>query len=251
MIGKIIGKVRYRIVNNNWQNVDYISEHKALFTTDYLKAHENIREVEHQLGRYFNMQKIVEEIKRGGHTGDVLEFGTWQGLGLIYLSNLFGNVDRQMKFIGVDSFEGLPETSTVWRKGDFNNTSIELARRNFSKYGNNGISKDNLVLIKGWFNDPVVKEKLLNETKDLILVHLDADLGSSTSQALAMFDELLIGREKPIYFLFDDWGCHPDEVPDAFFKWVEEKKESLKFTLIKLSSTRYTRYYRLDFGSAR
>jgi hypothetical protein len=46
------------------------------------------------------------------------------------LGNCF-DVDKiERKLIGIDSFEDLPESSTIWIKGAFNKTSIELAQKN-------------------------------------------------------------------------------------------------------------------------
>ena len=60
-------------------------------------------------------------------------------------------------------------------------------------------------------------------------------------------EKYLIERKEPIYFLFDDWGCHPDEVPEAFYSWLEQSTIAFKVHAEKLSSTRFTRYYRLTF----
>ena len=48
-----------------------------------------------------------------------------------------------------------------------------------------------------------------------------------------------------MYFLFDDWGCHPDEVPEAFYEWIRHYQVECRFNVDRLSSTRFTRYYRL------
>ena len=230
-------------VNQNWFNIDYILNSND-FTTDYKNKYANVVEVEHQIGRFMNMQKIADEIKNNNYLGDIVEFGTWQGLGILLLNRLLRGNER--KFIGIDSFEGLPETSTVWRKGMFNNTSIDFVKSNIQKYS--AETAKQFQLIQGWFNNPKVAEQLYSITKDVILVHFDSDLGSSTTDALAVVEPYLLNRTKPIYFLFDDWGIHPDEVPDAFNHWVNQKQNIYKFSAIKLSSTRCTRYYRLDFN---
>ena len=102
-------------------------------------------------------------------------------------------------------------------------------------------------MIKGWFDDPYVKKRLSEVSDDILLVHLDADLGSSTKVALELVQSFLLNRTKPLFLLFDDWGCHPDEVPDAFWNWVLTNHEKYKFNLTKLCSTNLTRYYKLDF----
>ena len=68
-------------------------------------------------------------------------------------------------------------------------------------------------------------------------------------QALEIVEELLIGRKEPIYFLFDDWGCHPDEVPPAYENWLESNSRKLNITSTVISETRWTKYFRIDFNS--
>jgi hypothetical protein len=189
------------------------------------------------------MKDIITEIKKDDIDGDVLEFGTWQGLGLLIINLCFGNHNR--KLIGIDSFEGLPETSTVWEKGQFNNTTLNLTQKNIAT---NSSNKESFKLIKGWFNDKSVSQSLYKETNNIALIHFDADLGSSTTQALKIIEPYLKNRSKPIYFLFDDWGCHQDEVPDAFFDWLKTAQLTYKIQALKMSTTRLTRYYKIIFN---
>ncbi len=246
-LSKFYGNQRNNAINRLWAKQEYVLSQKKNFTEDFLQKNSHIGEIEHQVGRYLHMQHICNEIILKGYSGDIVEFGTWRGLGLIFFGDLFGKDSQKRKFIGIDSFEGLPISSGGWKQGTFNNTSMELARSNIEKYFQK--TPIHFELIKGWFNDAKVKEQLTGLTNDIILVHFDADLGVSTSDALKLITPYLLKRHKPIYFLFDDWGCHPDEVPDAFYRWLESAQTTIKFKAKKLSSTRFTRYYRLDFES--
>jgi hypothetical protein len=67
----------------------------------------------------------------------------------------------------------------------------------------------------------LVGKHLYSTCKEIALIHCDADLGSSTTQALALIEPYLAYRIKPIYLFFDNWGCHLDEVPDAFLIWLQ------------------------------
>jgi hypothetical protein len=104
-------------------------------------------------------------------------------------------------------------------------------------------------LIRGWFNDEHVSEQLYSQATDVCLIHFDADLGSSTRDALEIVEKYLHQICHPVYFLFDDWGCHPDEVPDAFYDWLTSASKRFDITAEKLSSTRYTRYYKITIGN--
>lgn len=236
------GSNRNLILNRKWCDFKYILSREADFNEMFLERHNDVREVEHQVGRYLNMKKIAEEIIDNNYSGDIVEFGTYQGLGLIYFSKLFSTMNKL--FIGIDSFEGLPINSTIWEKGMFNDTSLNFVYDNLNTYS----PASRFHLIKGWYNEPRVKEELCKTTNDIILIHFDADLKVSTNEALMCINSFLENRKKPIYFLFDDWGCHPDEVPDAFYEWVQKYQVEYKFDIEKISSTRFTRYYKLIFN---
>jgi hypothetical protein len=108
-------------------------------------------------------------------------------------------------------------------------------------------SKNQFKLIKGWFNQKSVHNNIYSSTNKLCLIHFDADLGYSTNLALKIIEPYLKNRSEPIFFLFDDWGCHPDEVPDAFLSWLQKASLKYKFQAHKISSTRFTRNYKITF----
>jgi hypothetical protein len=226
-----------------WSRQEYILAHLSLSNRKFYNSNKNITEIEHQVGRYLNYKKIINEIKKNNIKGDILEFGVWQGLSLIIINSLFKKSDR--KFIGVDSFEGLPKTSTIWKKGGFDNTSYNLAYKNIA---NNFSNKNQFKLIKGWFNQKSVHNNIYSSTNKLCLIHFDADLGYSTNLALKIIEPYLKNRSEPIFFLFDDWGCHPDEVPDALLSWLQHASLKYKFQAHKVSSTRFTRNYKITFN---
>jgi hypothetical protein len=209
-------------------------------TYDSLK---NYREPEHQIGRFLNMCEVAAEVEKLGIEGDIVEFGTYQGVGLSLLDKAFGKPTNR-KLIGIDCFEGLPQSSTVWTKGTFGNTSVDIVRAYLDQIS---LNTNEYSLIKGLFDDKRVKVELNKQCKSISIVHFDADLGSSTLQALQLIEPYLVNRKEPLYFLFDDWGCHPDEVPEAFLSWSKEASSKYKFDLTKHSSTNFTRYYRLSF----
>jgi len=96
-----------------------------------------------------------------------LEFGVATGYTINYISQF-----TQDKVYGFDSFEGLPE---YWRdgfnKGFFNRDGILPPVNN------------NVVLIKGWFND-TLDDFIKNQNKKVSFIHIDCDLYSSTKYVL-------------------------------------------------------------------
>jgi hypothetical protein len=244
MLGRyILRRIDERRTNRRWSNQDYILEKIELADFSIIAKYANCPEVEHQIGRYANMKAVIAEIERDNIPGDIVEFGTWQGLGIILLSRLFNSHGTTRKFVGIDSFEGLPETSTIWREGQFNDTNYNFAYENISKHKASGWD---FSLIKGWFDDPLVANQLYQAVNDVALVHFDADLKSSTTQALKIIETYLKTISHPIFFLFDDWGCHPDEVPDAFFEWLDTACLKYNIYVTKISSTKYARYYKIS-----
>jgi hypothetical protein len=203
-------------------------------------------EVEHQAGRYLNMKSIVKEIVDNNVPGDVVEFGTYQGLGLLMMAQCFP-ADQTRRFVGIDSFEGLPESSNGWVKGSFNDASLDAVKMAIGQHWPDGPDLQGF-LIQGWFNDPTVAQQLQDVTQSVAMVHFDADLGSSTQQALSVIEPYLTNRKEPIYFLFDDWGIHPDEVPAAWQRWLDAAQTKFNFTAEEISNTKLTKNFRLTFA---
>ena len=243
-IDRTLATERRRRENACWRGVDDVLRRVDTVDEAAYAAWKGFEEPEHQIGRFRNMRRIVREIEAGGYPGDVVEFGTWQGLGLCLLDRCFQGPHAK-RFVGIDSFEGLPETSTVWSKGQFNDTSLGSVHATLAAHLRR---TPDYRLIRGWFSDPEVGRQLREAVRDVALVHFDADLKSSTTEALALVEPYLAGRKEPVFFLFDDWGCHPDEVPDAFHEWCGPAADRHGFRAEKIGSTRFTRYYRLTFA---
>jgi hypothetical protein len=253
----IIRSVFYRVrtqklnkLNSQWQNIDYIMENiKSIVDLEkFYESNKYIPEIEHQVGRFINMCKIVNQITPKNKE-TIVEFGTYQGLSILLLDYAFTlrsnsiNNNSNCNFVGIDTFRGLPESSSIWTKGQFNNTSIGICEKNIRKWIN---PVSEFKLISGRFNDPNVSKEL-SQYSNISVYHFDADLRSSTEEALQVLHLLLHQKQNSVYFLFDDWGCHPDEVPDAFYNWYLENKNDLSLSATKISSTKYSRYYRIDF----
>jgi len=121
---------------------------------------------------------------------DFLEFGVFQGDSIRKWSAI--NQHPQSRFYGFDSFEGLPET---WRQG--------AGRGHFDMRGAvPEIADGRVKLIKGWF-DETLPQFLNNFTpKNRLLLHLDADLYSSTLVPLVYFARYL---EAGSLLIFDEF----------------------------------------------
>ncbi len=143
---------------------------------------------------------------------DFLEFGVFQGDSMREWTSM--NRDPQSRFYGFDSFEGLPETwRTKQEKGHFNvgGTIPEIvdARVKF---------------IKGWF-DKTVPDFARNFTpRARLVLHLDADLYSSTLIPLIYFSPFL---QKGSLLVFDEFYDRNHEFK-AFHDFLKVRRSSYR-----------------------
>jgi hypothetical protein len=127
----------------------------------------------------------------GGHKPIVyLEFGVAQGWSMTAMSQCYGNPES--RFIGFDSFVGLPENWLMHSKGAFSTQGQEPT-----------LNDPRVSFVKGWFQNtvPPALDALKVPSTHAVVVHFDADLYSSTLFLLTM----LWSRIESYYFLFDDF----------------------------------------------
>jgi hypothetical protein len=114
-----------------------------------------------------------------------LEFGVFKGKSINYISSFTTD-----KVYGFDSFEGLPEN---WVSG--------LPQGTFNLHGELPKVNSNVVLIKGWFHETLKGFMKEHKKKKISLLHLDADLYSSTRYVL---DELKFHLDTDCIVIFDE-----------------------------------------------
>jgi O-methyltransferase len=121
---------------------------------------------------------------------DFLEFGVFRGESISEWISI--NKDRASRFYGFDSFEGLPEN---WRQGQ--------DKGHFDVGGNiPQIDDDRVNFIKGWFDKTVPKFSREFVPRNRLVLHLDADLYSSTLLPLIYFEPYMA---KGSLLLFDEF----------------------------------------------
>jgi len=162
-----------------------------------------------------------------GDGGLYLEFGVFNGRSLtaMYQAALAERCGG-LTFIGVDSFEGLPEEVMsddygVWHAGQFR-CSQALA---ISCLQRRGVNLDKVQLYKSWYRD-LDKTVLADElsANRIRVVMIDCDAYSSARDALHFVTPYLTG---PTVFLFDDWRLHDLDLRNggeykAFAEWVDQ-----------------------------
>jgi O-methyltransferase len=122
-----------------------------------------------------------------------VEFGVRAGYSIKYFAN--ANRHPQSRFIGLDSFEGLPEDWDLIPKGTFDVRGAPPA-----------VDDSRIAFIKGWFQNTahLLLRRIDPATCCELLVHYDADLYSSTLYALAQIDTL----KKDYLAIFDEFVGH-------------------------------------------
>jgi len=137
--------------------------------------------------------------------GDFAEFGVYRGRGANMIESLMTGKRKLHLF---DSFEGLPEN---WTKNKVAGT-FRLAAGEIPEF-----DSERVLVHKGWFKDtvPVWGQKA---TVPLAFVHLDADLYSSTIDALFNIDHLLL---RDTILLFDEYVMgRTDHEHRALLDWA-------------------------------
>ncbi|MEW4925080.1 TylF/MycF/NovP-related O-methyltransferase [Algibacter sp. 2305UL17-15] len=120
------------------------------------------------------------------------------------------------RFVGFDSFEGLPEHWEEKQQGHFNQDG---------KFPD--IKDSRVKFVKGWFQDSVYKELLNCNFEKQCVYHLDADLFSSTLYVLFQIQPKLKVND---ILIFDEFSSFEHEF-DAFeiFKKCTNNKWQFEF----------------------
>lgn len=135
---------------------------------------------------------------------DFVEFGSWKGESIEKWRNI--NQNKESRFFGFDSFEGLPE--------DYDGTEAKY----FDVDGlTPKIDDDRVKFIKGWFADTVPGFVKTFEVKNQLVLHMDADLYSSTLFILIILNSFI---EKGTIIIFDEFAHIEHEFP-AFREYLK------------------------------
>lgn len=140
--------------------------------------------------RQLAWRHLFHEIIGRDQSVNVLEFGVFEGNSIIEFANLNKNPDS--RFVGFDTFTGLPED---WVPGN--------PKGHFSTLGMiPEVTDQRISFVKGLFNDTVPPFLTTNQRlPTTTVIHFDADLYSSTLFVLAQ----LWAKYDEYYFIFDEF----------------------------------------------
>jgi hypothetical protein len=121
-----------------------------------------------------NRRELYEFVTRtllGGSPVEVLEFGVFRGGSMRLWASASDHPES--RFLGFDSFEGLPEK---WQHMTFTDDA-----QTFDTGGAiPSIDDRRVTFVKGWFQDTLPEVLKTFKPKRQLIIHLDADLYSST-----------------------------------------------------------------------
>ena len=177
----------------------------------WLKANQPIPYFQHRFELYADIQsKVLAE-----EPIDYLEFGVRYGDSLFKWSSL--NTHADSRFIGFDSFEGIPE--------DWVSVTGESKKGAMSVGGIVPQTSDPRIrFVKGWFNE-TLRPFLRDFTpRSRVIIHNDGDLFSSTLYTLATLDPIL----RPGSILIFDEFANPLHEWRAFHDYLSAFGRSCK-----------------------
>jgi O-methyltransferase len=184
LIKQIIFNVLLSIPDSIGKYMEWLAYYARFgkWTSEYINTFPNIKTYESRFALYDYL--LAEQFDR-----DILylEFGVFKGESIRYFID--NHLNQESAFFGFDTFTGLPED---WQA----NIIADVKAETFDVQGNLPQVRDSRVkFYKGLFIDTVpnfkLEQKMLLESNKKIVIHIDADLYSSTLYVLSELQEYI------------------------------------------------------------
>ncbi|AMK75095.1 MULTISPECIES: TylF/MycF/NovP-related O-methyltransferase [Methylomonas] len=166
--------------------------------------------------RWDVVDKLADYLVGTQLQGDYLEFGVFEGKTFSYAFKIMARLFPDMKFVALDSFEGLPEPKGIDAKNNYTSgfykgqfaCDIDTFESNLRA---NGLDMSRVSMIKGWFDSSLSPNgHAYHNISKVAAAWVDCDLYESTVPVLAFLtNRLSVGS----VLLFDDWRCYRN-LPD-------------------------------------
>ncbi len=160
--------------------------------------------------RFDAIDKLADYLVGTQIAGDYLEFGVYLGTLFTYAYHSMARLFPQMRFVALDSFQGLPQPTGVdakqgytsgFYRGQFACDVTQFAA-NLTRAG---VALDRVIIVDGWFDDTLRRGSSTTAPLGKVAAAwIDCDLYESTVPVLDFLtDRLSVGS----VLLFDDWRC--------------------------------------------
>lgn len=173
-------------------------------------------EVEHDYAA-----SLLEALDAERIRGPIVEFGVFRGDWLLVLLRACEARGYARRFIGFDSFQGLPAPSAdadldCFEEGQFAAGLEDVSRRLETH------RRDNVVLVPGWFADTLSLPEAA-EVREISFVRIDCDLYAPALECLRYLGSRLADGA---VLVFDDWTFDVTKGETcAFVEWRPEVPE--------------------------
>lgn len=129
--------------------------------------------------------------------GHIVEYGSYRGGSAIFMAYVVQKLYPGMKVFALDSFEGMPQTDKnidAHNEGDFSDVDLGRLQRRV-----NELKLDNLVLIKGFFED--TNDSVMEIAGKIRLAHIDCDIAPAVKYSYEGVKPFIVDGG---YIVFDD-----------------------------------------------
>jgi hypothetical protein len=184
----------------------FINKHKNIAYSDFYSNKFDYKK-RNDLFEYIIKKEVLET------KIDYLEFGVSKGNSIKWWANKLKN--KNARFYGFDTFTGLPEDWGPFKSGDMSNGNKPPSTND-----------DRIIFFKGIFQKTLLPFLVNYKNENRKIIHLDADLYSSTLYVLTLITPYL--RPGDIIF-FDEFNVPMHEYK-AFTEW--SKSFYIKYEVI-------------------
>ncbi|MBB6485565.1 TylF/MycF/NovP-related O-methyltransferase [Rhizobium lusitanum] len=174
-------------------------------------SHLEDRLLSYYKNRFDVVDKLADYLVGTEIEGDYLEFGVYLGTTFGYTYRTMASLFPKMRFVALDSFEGLPEPKGLDKVGNYTSgfyagqfaCDIADFERNLRTAG---ADMTRISMIKGWFDESLKPGSgKTGDVGKVAAAWIDCDLYESTIPVL----DFLVGRlSVGSVILFDDWRCY-------------------------------------------
>lgn len=129
--------------------------------------------------------------------GHIVEYGAYRGGSAIFMAYVVKRLYPGMKVYALDSFEGMPSTDKnvdAHNAGDFSDTDVVSLQARVNK-----LKLDNLVLVKGFFED--TNQRVMAEAGRISFAHIDCDIAPAVRYSYDGVKSFMVDGG---YVVFDD-----------------------------------------------